>query len=115
MHKPSSSPSPVNRFWPHRTIELLIRRLKTHPDRCRTGAGDADDALTGGVQPVHEIDHRAHRRLVVPIVEDHPEAVLVEDVHPPRALEKGVVEGPEPRADLVERGITDPFTQPITL
>jgi hypothetical protein len=39
MHKPASSPSAVNRFWPHRTIERLIRRLKTHPDRCRTGAG----------------------------------------------------------------------------
>ena len=37
MHKPASSPSAVNRFWPHRTIERLIRRLKTHPDRCRTG------------------------------------------------------------------------------
>jgi hypothetical protein len=39
MHKSPSNPSAVNRFWPHRTIELLIRRLKTHPDRCRTGAG----------------------------------------------------------------------------
>jgi hypothetical protein len=37
MHKAASSPSAVNRFWPDRTIERLIRRLKTHPDRCRTG------------------------------------------------------------------------------
>jgi hypothetical protein len=39
MHKAPSSPSAVNRFRPDRTIERLIRRLKTHPDRCRTGAG----------------------------------------------------------------------------
>jgi hypothetical protein len=38
MHKSPSSPSVVNRFWPHRTIRLLIRRLQAHPDRCRTGS-----------------------------------------------------------------------------
>src|SRR4029453_18213971 len=37
MHKSPGSPRGGNRFWPHRTLELLIRRLQTHPDRCRTG------------------------------------------------------------------------------
>ena len=68
MHKAPSSPSAVNRFWPHRTIELLIRRLKTHPDRCRTGGRCATPdrgAMTNDISVVDTdavVEERASRR-----------------------------------------------------
>ena len=65
-------------------------------------AGHADDPAPARLEPVDQVDHCPHRRLVVPVVEDHPEAVFVEHIHPPRALEETVLEGAQSGADLIQ-------------
>ncbi len=66
------------------------------------GRGEHADPPALGVQAVDQLDHRLHGGRVVAVVEDHLERVLVEDVHAPRRLEEGGVEGAQAVADVVE-------------
>lgn len=65
-------------------------------------AGEADDPAPARLEPVAQVDHGPHRRLVAPVVEDHPESVFIEDIHPAWTLEEAVVEGAQSGADLIQ-------------